>query len=134
MDTGGPLQEIVDTYPVPRTQLEAYETRLRQLVEMDVLKPATRSEWIAGSFIIPKKDATARWITDLRHLNLNIRRHVYPMQRIQDLLTKRTGYQYITILDLSDWYYTFVIKESCRHLLTTTTPFGLFSAFRKVYV
>ena len=113
-------------YPVPRVHLKAYEARLNELVELGVLERAPRSEWISPSFIVPKKDASARFVTDLRAFNASLKRKVYPIPIIQDLLRKRTSYKYVTILDLSDQYYTFVIKEGSRHYLTTATPFGLF--------
>ena len=113
-------------YPVPRVHLSAFKARLDRLVELGVLEPAPRSEWIHGSFIIPKKEGSARWIADLRHVNSSLRRRVYPIPKIKDLLYKRKGYKYVSILDLSDHYYTFVVKESSRHYLTTATPFGLF--------
>ena len=90
------------------------------------MEPAPRAKWCSASFIVPKKDGSPRWITDLRHLNQNIVRAVYPIPKIQELLQKRPSYKFVIILDLSDQYYTFVVKEECRHLLTTATPFGLF--------
>ena len=48
------------------------------------------------------------------------------MPKITDLLYKWQGYKYITILDLSDHYYTFVIKENCRHPFMTAMAFGLY--------
>jgi hypothetical protein len=42
--------------------------------------------------LIPKKDGSARWISDFRELNKMIKRKIYPLPRIQDILTKRPGY------------------------------------------
>ena len=50
--------------------------------------------------------------------------HLIP--KIQELLHKQNGYCYVTLLDLSDKYYSFVIHPDSLHLLTTVTPFGLF--------
>ena len=44
------------TYPVPRTQMEVFKKELDRLEAEGVLSKIGRSEWIAGSFIIPKKD------------------------------------------------------------------------------
>ena len=45
-------------YPVARAHLDAFKERLDKLVAQEVLEPSPRSEWVSGSFIIPKKDAT----------------------------------------------------------------------------
>jgi len=34
-----------------------------------VLEPCGRSEWIARTFNIPKKDGQVRWITDFQAIN-----------------------------------------------------------------
>ena len=95
------------------------------MIMLGVLDHAPQSEWIHGTFIIPKKDVSPCWISDLHSLNMSLICKVYPIPKITELLYKRQGYKYRTILDLSDHYYTFVIKENCHHLLTTATPFGL---------
>ena len=42
---------------------------VERLVEVGVLKKVNRSEWVAPSFIIPKKDGTVQFINDFRELN-----------------------------------------------------------------
>ena len=113
-------------YPVLIMNLSAYKRRLEEMIMLGVLEHAPRSEWIHGTFNIPKKDASACWISDLHSLNMSLICKVYPIPKIPELLYKHQGYKYVTILDLSNHYYTFVIKENCRHLLTTTMPFGLY--------
>ena len=78
---------------------------------LGVLEHAPGSEWIHGTFIIPKKDASTHWILELHLLNMLLKCKVYPIPKITEQLYKHQGYKYITILDLSDHYYTFVIKE-----------------------
>ena len=113
-------------YPVPRHHLEAYKAKLDASIADDALEKAWRSEWIAGSFIVPKRDTSARWVSDFRALNMSLVRKIYPMPYIQDIITKRPGYKYVTLLDLTDHYYTFVVRENDRYSLTIATPFGLF--------
>ena len=96
------------------------------MITLGVLECAPQSEWIHGTFIIPKKDVSTHWISDLHSLNMSLICKVYPIPKITELLYKHQGYKYKTILEFSDHHYTFVIKENCRHLLTTTMPFGLY--------
>ena len=48
---------------------------IERLVASGVLKKVNRSEWAAPTFIIPKKDGTVRFISDLRELNKRIKRY-----------------------------------------------------------
>ena len=57
-------------YPVPIMHLSAYKRRLEEMIMLGVLECASQSEWIHGTFIIPKKNVSACWISDLRSLNI----------------------------------------------------------------
>ena len=59
-------------YPVPKSQLHLFKQELERLINIGVLEKARCSEWIAGTFIVPKKD------TDFHGLNKSLRRRVYP--------------------------------------------------------
>ena len=113
-------------YPIPRSQLKRFKQELDRLVTIGVLSPQGRSSWISGSFIIPKKDNTVRWISDFRGLNKALKRKVYPIPRIQDILSRRSGYKFLSKLDISMQYYTFVLDDESKELCTIATPFGLY--------
>ena len=42
-------------YSVPTSHLTVFKAELHHLLEIGVIEKATRSEWIAGTFIVPKK-------------------------------------------------------------------------------
>ena len=90
------------------------------------MEKGSRSEWISGSFIIPKKNNEARWITDFRALNKAIIRKKYPLPRIQDILERRGKYKFLTKLDLSMCFYTYLLDDKSKKYTTISTPFGLF--------
>ena len=113
-------------YSVPRHHLEIFKEELDRLVEIGVLEPCGRSDWIAGTFIIPKKDGKVRWISDFRGLNQCLRRKVYPLPKISDILSRRPGYEFLTKLDISMCYYTYALDEESKDLCTIATPFGLY--------
>ena len=113
-------------YPIPRSQLQVFKQELDRLVRIGVLERAKHSEWIAGTFITAKKDGRVWWITDFRGLNRSLKRRVYPLRRISDIITRHPHYKYFTKLDISMQYYTFVLDEPSRDLCTFATPFGLY--------
>jgi hypothetical protein len=111
---------------VPKIHQNLFKQELDRLVEQGVLEQATRSEWIAGTFMVKKKDDKVRIVTDFRALNAAIRRKVYPIPLIHDLLRRRKGYKYLSKLDISMQYYTFELDEESRGYTTFATPWGLY--------
>ena len=113
-------------YTIPTSHLAVFKEELNHLIFIGVIEKACCSEWIAGTFIVPKKDGHVRWITDFQGLNKSLQHQVYPLQKISEIFQCRSGYQYFTKLDISMQYYTFVLDEPSRNLCTFATPFGLY--------
>eukprot|EP00977_Amphora_coffeiformis_P009356 scaffold2144_cov98-Amphora_coffeaeformis.AAC.1 len=113
-------------YAVPRSQLDLFKFELDRLVAAGVLEEGDRSEWISGTFIVPKKDGKARWVSDFRGLNKMLKRRVYPMPRISDILSRRSGYKFLSKIDISMQYYMFELDDESKGLCTIATPFGLY--------
>ena len=99
------------SYTVPRNHREVFKAKLDRLVRLGMLEEIGRSEWIAGTFIIPKKDGRVRWISDFRGLNMALKRKCYPIPKIHDILSRRKNYEFLTKLDISMQYYTFELDE-----------------------
>ena len=93
-------------------------------MKLGVLKKVNHSEWGAPCFIIPKKDLTVRFLTDLRELNKRIKRYPYPIPNIQDLLMKLKGFQWATTLDLNMGYYHIELCPASKKLCTIVLPWG----------
>ena len=110
-------------YPIPRSQLLVFKNEFDHLVNIGVMECAKCSEWIAGTFIVPKKDSCVWGITDFCGLDKSLERCVYLLRQINDIITQ---YRYFTKLDISMQYYMFVLDEPSRDLCTFAMPFGLY--------
>ena len=111
-------------YPVPAKHRDIFKLELDRLEQIGVLSRTGPQQWLSPTFIVPKKDGRVRWVSDFRALNKCLKRKVYNLPRIQDILKKRSGYRYFTKIDISMQYYTFELDESSKDLCTITTPFG----------
>ncbi|KAG7369920.1 reverse transcriptase RNA-dependent DNA polymerase [Nitzschia inconspicua] len=115
---------------VPRNLMKVFKEELDRLVQIGVLEKCGYSEWIAGTFIIPKKDGRIRWISDFRTLNKALKHQVYHLPKIGDILARRTNYAFFTKLDVSMQYYTFVLDDKSKKLTTIATPFDTYRYLR----
>jgi hypothetical protein len=60
-------------FPVPKIHEATLKIELEHLTKAGVLKKVNQSEWAAPTFLIPKKDAMVRFISDFREPNKRIK-------------------------------------------------------------
>jgi len=113
-------------YAVPHMHKTLFKRELDRLVQIDVLEKTGRANWVSGTFIVPKKDGRVRWVSDFRALNKAIRRKYYPLPKINEILSRRKSYKFLSKMDLSMQYYTFLLDNESSELCTIATPFGLY--------
>lgn len=83
-------------YMVPKAYEEALKKGIDRLVKIGILRKVNHWQCLAPYFVIPRKDQTIRFITDFSELNKRVKRHPFPLPKIQDMLLKMEGFQYTT--------------------------------------
>jgi hypothetical protein len=112
-------------FGVPHRNLKQLKHEIDMLVMLDVIEPILISEWAFPSFLVPKKDGTARFVSDFRKLNeilLVDEKHDLP--KIRDVLQRRAGFDYVTTIDITSQFYHFELDPESRKYVVITTPFG----------
>ena len=111
-------------FPVPKIHERTLKVELDRLVKLGVLKQINDSKWAAPIFIILKKDATVRFISDICELNKRIKRKPFPIPKTQDLLLKLEGFQHAMSLNLNMGYYHIELMPFSKRLCTIVMPWG----------
>jgi hypothetical protein len=111
-------------YTVPHIHHQVFKDELKHLCTIGVLELIGTTEWAAPRYIIPKNNGTVRFISDFRALNKAIRRKVYPLPNFFDVLSRRSGYEFFSKIDMSMMYYNFELNDESSELCTIITPFG----------
>ncbi len=91
-----------------------------------MLTKVSSSEWVAPTFVIPKKNQTVRIITDFRGLNKCLKRKRHPMPRIPDIFHGLEIICYATTIDLNMGYYSMALNDEAKALCVISLPWGLY--------
>ena len=103
-------------FPVPRFHADqTFRETVEMYVRQGILRKINVSQWAAPSYIIPKKNGQARFITDFCELNKRIKRKPYPIPKMLQRMEKFT---YATSIDLNMGYYHITLDQHSRSLCT----------------
>jgi Retroviral aspartyl protease len=113
-------------YAVPHHNLAVFRYEIDSMVSQDVVEKAEPAAWCSASFGVLKPNNTMQLVTDFCKLNVAVKQRSYTMPLIPQLLRKYSTYQYMTKLDMTMQFYTFVLDLESRQYCTFSTPFGLY--------
>ena len=79
----------VRPFKVPDKLRGMLKNEIDKLVNLEVLEPILNLHWGFQTFLIPKNDNTAHFVSDFRLLNKVIEDMQHPLPQIKDVLTRR---------------------------------------------
>jgi len=80
--------------------------------------------WCAGMVAVPKSSGSIRICVDLKPLNQSVRRQVFPLPTVDEVLSKLSGAKLFSKLDANSGFFQIPLAPSSRPLTTFITPFG----------
>ena len=106
-------------YKIPFKFTEVVKEEIYSLVSENILENVKHdTQWAAPTFAVAKKNGGARIVTDFRILNSMIKRSLWPMPHLRELLFRCAGMTFATALDLIMGYFGIWLKEHIKDLCT----------------
>jgi hypothetical protein len=91
-------------------------------VDIRVFEEDYFSEWASPSFAIPKKNGTVRVVTNFRKLNLLLKRHLFPISNIGNMIRSMEGFTFDSALELNMGYYQIKLDYDSQKQYTIISP------------
>ena len=115
----------------PRTiQAGLREKARNELLTMQrdgIIEPVNQAtEWCSGLTIVPKPDGRIRMCVDLSRLNQAVRRELYPLPKVGELLATLSSASVFSKLDANSGFWQVKLDPESRLLTTFITPWGRF--------
>ena len=98
------------------------------MVALNILEKASCSAWVSPTFDIPKLSDTVRMISDLRKVNTDLVRKLYPIPKISCIMQELERFQYAIALDLNMGYYTIRLYPDSQDMCMIITPWGRYKS------
>ena len=113
----------------PRNVPIPLQERVRdELIKMEnagvISKVSQPTEWCAGMVVVPKRSGALRICVDLKPLNENVLREVYPIPTVTNTLAHLAGAQRFSKIDANSGFWQIPLAPETRLLTTFLTPFG----------
>lgn len=112
-------------YRIPYAYREETKRIIDKMLRNGVISMSS-SSYSSPVVLVRKKDGSLRFCVDYRKLNDITRKDVYPLPRIDDMMTLLSGNLYFSGLDAYNGFWHAKVKKEDRHKTAFSTPFGLY--------
>ena len=128
-ETARPVQ--LPTRRVPVALKDKLKQELDRLSNMEIIaKVHCPTDWISASVITTKKNGKIRLCIDPKPLNNALKRNVYPLPTIDDVLPLLSKARIFTVLDARNGFWHIQLDETSTYLTTFGTPWGRYRWLR----
>ncbi len=108
--------------------------KVKDLTDAGYIVRNNTSKWACAPLIVPKPGKEGfRFTVDLRPVNAQTKKAVWPMPHAYPMLAKLTGSKVWFNLDFLHRYLQFPLEESSRECQSFHTPFGVYSPTRVLH-
>jgi len=97
--------------------------------EQGVVQPSS-SPWASTIVLVPKKDGSHRFCVDYHRINAITRKDVYPLPRIEDILSALGEAKYFSTLNLASGYWQVELDDEAWEMTAFTSHCGLYEFTR----
>ena len=112
---------------VPYAKRDALKAELMRMCELNVLAPVQEpTEWVNSMAIAYKANGSLRICIDPKYLNCAIHTEHYPMQTLEDIVSRMPKVKIFTKVDAKSGYWQLRLPKRSSMLTTFNTPFGRF--------
>ena len=113
---------------VPLAMQDRLKAELTRLEDIGVLKKVTTpSKWVSRMVVAEKKDSQKiRLCIDPKPLNRALKRSIYPLPTLEDVLPKLAKAKVFSVCDLRNGFWYCKLDEESGLLTTFNTPHGRF--------
>ena len=117
---------------VPSALRDKVKDELNRMEEIGILKKVTEpTPWVSSMVVVKKKTKNAvRICIDPSNLNKAIKREHFPMNSIDDIVTRLHGSKYFSTLDANMGFFQIKLSEKSSYLTTFNSPFGRYRYLR----
>ena len=117
---------------VPSALRDKVKDELNRMEEIGFLKKVTEpTPWVSSMVVVKKKTKiTVRICIDPSNLNSAIKREHFPMNSIDDIVTRLHGSKYFSTLDANMGFFQIKLSEKSSYLTTFNSPFGRYRYLR----
>ena len=123
IDTQGHLPVNVPQYRIPHHAKKVVEEHVENMLREGVIEPAC-SPWNSPVVLVKKQNGSFRFCVDYRKLNDVIRKDVFPIPRINEVLENLKGASVFSTLDMKHGYHNIELEEGSRDCTAFKTDSG----------
>lgn len=135
IEFGGPTRPVkVRQRTYSPEQLTLLKSKVHELIDPGFIKRNNESKWACAPLVVPKHGKEGfRFTVDLRPVNTQTKKTLWPMPHADPMLAKITGSKIWFNLDFLHGYWQFSLAFESRECQSFHKPFGVYSPNRVLH-